>query len=338
MMRPLKLDKPHAPAHSTAKVPSAETPTEQDMLTQPLLYLTTGNAVHLQRLLGNQGVKRLQASLIGNKPLVEPAGIQPARMIQRRKTEFVEVDFIRHMRDDLGVNEQELKEKIKDSAWTYADTLYKEFVQKGRGYWGTLQAAIAAYGGNEQQAFLGKQQTKRQDYDQRFERDYDFTLGEDYSTSFVNSKNNPTQLPYTNAVHSDEESHSITAKKNYARDDKADPRLPNSEIIWQQYKKTRQAFGGGSNEDLAKLTDITRDNVVNIDTLITVFMVYPNGETAKDNSKNWQPGTDEFFALLGTENLRGSPHLLADHLDQIRKTISHISTLGNQIIIHLKNL
>lgn len=159
--------------------------------------------------------------------------------------------------------------------------------------------------------------------------------------------------PYSNEVNF--EDNSITALHNYAEQDRArqkdvekkgkkryKPRgLPNSEILWQQYKlaaKSQPEIHKDSKaEDLIKgLSIVKRRQVQNTATQMTILFALPNNKTDLTAAHTWDAESEEFLALLGTPNCSGVTFLLADHVDELEgKSITEIELLGDDRDVNL---
>ena len=235
--------------------------------------------------------------------------------------------------------------------------IYNDKLAKGTGYWKILQDKILKFGGDQRQAFELEQSQKRQEYDQKFEKNYVTTpkktasknqrelhsvgLGADGEKVNANK-----DVPYLNMA--DFQDNSITAAHNYAeRDlareaDKANKDvvgyekrgLANSEILWQQYRvAAEKQFVFNKKEralDLMKgLNKIKRRQVQNDETRGTILFALPDGFDDFSKPHQWQAGSEEFLALLGTPNCSGAVFMLSDHFDQLdKKSIASIDLLG----------
>ena len=114
---------------------------------------------------------------------------------------------------------------------------------------------------------------------------------------------------------------------------KANKGLNNSEILWQQAKLAAEEEHKGTGDKttrdaqvaatLKKLKKISRKSVVNSETQETVYMAYDEGEKW-NQEKDWNPGSSEFNAVLGTPNAKSSAFFLMDHMDQLEKKIEKI--------------
>lgn len=128
------------------------------------------------------------------------------------------------------------------------------------------------------------------------------------------------------ANYMDSESGRIVASYNY---NKYDPKgelvegvdqINNSEILWQQYL----ADAAKNNVDVKGLNEVVRSSIQGAAALLTLSMcnVKINERMAE---KTWLPDSEEFFAILGTDNCKGIPFLLKDHAQALgRKTIARI--------------
>lgn len=133
----------------------------------------------------------------------------------------------------------------------------------------------------------------------------------------------------------------IEASYNYNEGDLAryqpGGHLPNSEILWHQYRKAAEILHpsseSGGREKLASamknIQEIKRSSIVNEQTLATMYLA--NNDTSASTA--WNDPANEFLALLGTPNARSSVHMLIDHIDELEKTISGINTTGRNMTI-----
>jgi hypothetical protein len=118
----------------------------------------------------------------------------------------------------------------------------------------------------------------------------------------------------------------IIADSNYANKDIDSAhtggvaRINNSEILYHQYKAT-----GGN---LANLNQVIRSNIANKDTQYILTLSQHN-LSDKMNERTWTPANKEFYALLGTDNVKGVTFLLGQHANETGgKTITSIVTKG----------
>lgn len=214
---------------------------------------------------------------------------------------------------------------------------------KGKGYWDALVSKL-----NEESLV---------------DKDYDAVFSSRYSTTVSAGADTPSNVkgfagkadkyvtkvkggeagkdPYENYM--DPTSGRIVASYNYGdkdinTDESGDTkRLPNSEILYQQYK---QAVEEKDDEgvSISGLTEVVRSSIQNQDTMAVISLCITS-VLEKFNEKAWQPGSDEFNALLGTDNCKGIAFMLKDHASSFgKKTITSIVTKGeNYIRIKLGN-
>lgn len=237
--------------------------------------------------------------------------------------------------------------------------IYNEMVAKGSGYWDMLQDANNKYQGKGKEELVKKLAAKRKTYDARFAKNYvtktreigDYKNQALYSSglAFEGGTVDPEKdIPYDNSA--DFNDNSITALHNYAERDmarEADKKLggskdyetrglPNSEILWQQYKAAAENqfwfYKQSRAQELVKaLSIIKRRQVQPISTLATVMFALPDNKLNFDLAHSWLAGTEEFKALLGTPNCSGAAFLLADHIDELdNKSITEIELLGGE--------
>lgn len=114
-------------------------------------------------------------------------------------------------------------------------------------------------------------------------------------------------------------------------------RLPNSEVLWQQYRAVaKQQLGADFPESkaMSSISKIIRHIVANAESQRVVFMAYPDGEAWKDgNDRDWLPHTEEYNAILGTPNGQSAAYMLLDHFEEIgEKTLGIIRTTGSRDI------
>lgn len=127
----------------------------------------------------------------------------------------------------------------------------------------------------------------------------------------------------------------LIAGYNYAKYDLTGPtgttRLSNSEILFQQYRAA-QKFAlskGGTSLGPSGLNEVIRSSIQNQETQLILDMAFTKA-TQKARETEFLAGTEEFFALLGTDNCKGVAFMLADHPVAFgRKTISSIVALSS---------
>ncbi|MET8993932.1 hypothetical protein [Amycolatopsis sp. NPDC004169] len=247
-----------------------------------------------------------------------------------------EADITTHLRDRMGISEQDLFAAVREhlslptecrprpaDVWAYASAVYRTHLANGTRYWASLTNALAERDSAEK---VMAEKSLAEEYDRRFRSDYEVT--QDASHSFVAARGHPDKgHPYHNVVEPDGHGgHLIKALHNYAKEDaNGGKRLPNSEILWQQFK--------GIAGEAAELSGITRTAVVNVATRATIYLAYPNGEVPGSEPRLWEPGTEGFLAVLGTENAKSAAFLLMDHAHRIRRTIDAIRTTKDEIAV-----
>ena len=199
------------------------------------------------------------------------------------------------------------------------------------------------------QKLIDENVAKRAEYDRRFAANYHSKAEKmndpegKYNTSTSSEKDvdegNRT-YEYKNTINFN--TNTIEANSNFAyhisdrdwkstKQDKAlinDEGLPGSEILWQQAKLAAQQHLPASNameieNQLKQISTISQRSVVNHESMVILTMAYPDGK-AWSEPLEFLPGTDEFFAVLGTPNARSSARFLIDHMDQLGKTIEKI--------------
>lgn len=276
-------------------------------------------ALRLQRSAGNRAVTSL---------ITAAAPVQRMKGGEKESTELK----IR-LRDYMNVSEKELFKAVcghhslpedtvptSEQVWQYACKVYTAHRLKGAELWAELTKALA---GRSDKTASEAEKRKSDDYDKRFANEYKYAGHASSPESFVGAKDQDASKPWPYHNRVSEEDHWITALHNDRKHDLNQSRMPNSEILWQQYK--------GVVHDPSSLDGITRSSIVNVATLVTIYMAYPNNEVPRDDLREWEPGTEEFFAVLGTENARSAAHLLIDHAHVLGKTISVIQTSRDSI-------
>jgi hypothetical protein len=145
---------------------------------------------------------------------------------------------------------------------------------------------------------------------------------------------------YDNRI--DLEGGTILADNNKATEDparEAGKGLSNSEILWNQYHEVAKTRMEPEKipESMANISKVIRVNVSNETSLQVVFMAYPDGDKWIGHGKeDWNPGEEEYAAILGTPNAMGAAYLLIDHFDELGgKTLGIITTepVGNGLDI-----
>ena len=237
--------------------------------------------------------------------------------------------------------------------------IYDENLNKGTRYWNTLNNALDSFEAEDNSEFLEAQNKKHADYDLKFNENYVSNIGSDQDSNGVNVGSNGLasdgdqidpgkDVPYSNLL--DFEDNSISANHNYAERDMAREQdvkmkdvqgyrkrgLPNSEILWQQYKHAAKSQFWFFKESRAKslmkgLSTIKRRQVQNTATQMTILFALPDGKTNLEATHAWQAESEEFLAMLGTPNCSGAAFLLTDHVDELDgKSITEIKSLGGR--------
>ncbi len=231
---------------------------------------------------------------------------------------------------------------------------YDSCLAKGTRYWDGLQDKIATYNSEDSEELIEGLTEKRASYDKRFKSNYSTRKTAENEEGFKTltswgkekffSKKNPT-ADYAN--HFNVEEGIIEAAHNYATADKARIRdaenadtegyskrgLPNSEVIWQQYKSAAMPNSGKNRdgravEAMQALSKISRVQVANASTQQTAYKALPDGKSDWTSAHTWDAGSEEFLALLGTPNCSGAAFMLSDHVDQLDgKNINNISLI-----------
>lgn len=270
-----------------------------------------------------------------------------------------------------------------NTVWNHLNDAYDKMKSKGDEYWKAHLKSVERYKDTEQkEGLISELGKKQQILDAKFQKNYVTSKPNFYDGKYkIQSKGKvPKQgevdedsvdnWNYNNKV--DLEDKIIIASVNYATKDpariadskKAEEEkrklsleeklgLPNSEILWQQYREVAKFHHkADSNDDeavvqsLKNINQITRAQVSNLTTLKVAYIADENQPPKYFNPpKTWTPENEEFKALLGTPNVKSAVFLLNDHMDQLGKTIESIKTVhlgffsgGNQIEIKYKNL
>ncbi len=326
--------------------------------------LRAADVFQLQRTIGNQAVSRLL-----NTPPRQPTISETGQsFIQLKRTTKPDdqalVDKFESGLPDKVLNGIDKLPEQGEAIWKHLNEMYTTNLQKGTGYWQDLQVAINNYRNWETRPQATNSNTvKRTGYDQLFNANYSNTLenktNDKYHVSSEGYDSANAQKPvvptgqnkgnYSNLF--DLGKGTIHAKWNfgaeldrdtgqvlYYKDDAlgAKKGVNNSEILWQQYKlaaKQKYQTDNEVKQAMKSITRIKRETVINDETKETVYMAYPDGEDWDTTKKEWQPGQEEFFAILGTPNAKSSVFFLKDHMDEIEKTIRQIKTSGGSLKI-----
>lgn len=240
-----------------------------------------------------------------------------------------------------------------------ASDIYDKNLKKGTHYWNTLKEAIKSFEAGNNREFLEAQNKKRADYDLKFNKNYVSNIRSDQNSNGLNVSSSGLafdgdqidpgkDVPYSNVL--DFKDNSISANHNYAGRDMARNQdvkmkddgdyqkrgLPNSEILWQQYKHAAKSQFWFFKESRAKrlmkgLSTIKRRQVQNTATQMTLLFALPDNKINLEERHAWQAGSEEFRAILGTPNCSGAAFLLTDHVDELDgKSITEIESLGGR--------
>ena len=115
----------------------------------------------------------------------------------------------------------------------------------------------------------------------------------------------------------------------YDKNEKA-MQLPNSEILWNQYKMDAEQRGG----EVRGLNEIWRLSIAS--NAQKVFAMCDVRLSQRSTGKRFDPPTDEFYALLATDNCKGISFMVTQHKQALGgKAIVGITAATEAIIIHL---
>ena len=231
---------------------------------------------------------------------------------------------------------------------------YHQSLANGRAKWNLLNAQLDQYFSKDSNLLIEHIKAKRAEFDARWNTYYKTKYIEkdgaiEAHTRGVKAQNepNPHKLPYFNKLHPKTntiEAVAVYAEKDEARD--TDHGLKSSEIMWQQYLSVIMNQYRYQSKELAmqKMKEIERSQISQVTTPATRLVVefaYPDGEQWINKhglqngvNKKWFPYQEEFFAILGTQNVMPTVWLLIDHMDELNgKTISSIDTITEGEII-----
>jgi hypothetical protein len=261
----------------------------------------------------------------------------------------------------FGIEYSEYKDlddqAYQDFMFVKLQSSYNESLAKGTEYWNKLKTATANFKGENSEQFLQILSSKRDTYDEKFEKNYETKLQHNESKKFKEittsglgyegDKVDPkADIPYTNRA--DFRDNSLHAIHNYAERDNAreaddmmggdkdyeNRGLHNSEILWQQYKQAAKSQfwlkkDTKAAELMKGLKTIHRRQVQPRQTLMTILFALPDDKMDLKASYTWEADSEEFLALCGTPNVSGILFMLADHIDQLDKIIiTEIRLLG----------
>ena len=211
------------------------------------------------------------------------------------------------------------------------ESTYDDALEKGRELWDKVQDALSGVGS------AGDHDRYEQSWQEYYrsiaiERDSDIDVRTrgfaDVGKAVVpDREEDPKSFPYQNIYNP--RTGEIYASRNYKkRLDRApkDSKLPNSEMLWRQYGMASEIMYPGDPSTISaayqRLKKITRSSVVNSQTKIVTAMCYEDGETGE---KTWTKQDEEFYALLGTENVKSAAYMIIDHA----------ATMGNKTILNI---
>lgn len=335
---------------------------------QPTTQLKTVNINDddgLEREADEMGAKALNqiepSQLKSKSPSSIPNQSSDSSIIQAKKSGPFDVPKRIPAKIDIKYSEyKDLDDQeYQDFMFEKLEAEYNNCLAKGTRYWNKLQAATQKFQGEESGELLNSLAEKRASYDERFKNNYETTSEHNDSRKFKEVKTHglgydgdqvdpKADIPYLNRA--DFRDNSIHGIHNYAERDNAREAdvmmggaedyetrgLPNSEIIWQQYKTAAKTqFWFKKDEKAAALmrglNAVRRRQVQPRQTLMTILFAMPDNKIDIDAVHTWYAGSEEFLALCGTPNVSGILFMLADHIDQLDKiTISEIRLLGGK--------
>lgn len=208
------------------------------------------------------------------------------------------------------------------------DTLH-EIAKKGRERWTTFQEGVVADGPDQDGADAYKAR-----YSATVARDMDLPANLKKSLEGLGvtprkfaqytTKANGGEDAYVNYYSGDQGV--IVAGWNYAAKDCAvdGRRLNLSEILFQEYALEAKLAG----KPVSKLRYVVQSSLENQGTMEVIQKCVAGNLQAKYNDTEWGPGTDQFYALLTTDNVKSVPFMLVDH----RSAFDHKSIL--KIVTH----
>lgn len=236
---------------------------------------------------------------------------------------------------------------------------YHQSLANGRAKWNRLNAQLDQYFSRDSNLLVEYLREKRAEFDAKWSTYYKTKYLErdgaiEAHTRGVKAQNedpNPHKLPYFNKLHPKTntiEAVAVYADKDEARD--TGHRLNSSEIMWQQYLSVVMNQYRFQSKELAiqKMQEIENSQISQVTTPATRLVVefaYPDDQRWLNKfggpngvDKKWFPNQEEFFAILGTQNVVPTVWLLMDHMDELNgKTITSIETItdGEIIVVHL---
>lgn len=121
----------------------------------------------------------------------------------------------------------------------------------------------------------------------------------------------------------------IVASWNYADKDVGDgTRLNLSEILFHEYTAEAERVGS----PVKNLRYVVRSSIQGQAALKVMETITPLKD--RFGSRSWEPGSDEFNALLSIDNVKSIPYLLTDHREALgHKSILRIVTFGLSALV-----
>ncbi|MEM8998812.1 MAG: hypothetical protein AAGB24_00990 [Bacteroidota bacterium] len=131
----------------------------------------------------------------------------------------------------------------------------------------------------------------------------------------------------------------IVAESNWRDKDKEsgakDKSIPNNIMLWKQYElaaKNRELRGVGSEASAYEnLKLITRHNIANSETVNTVKMAYGANAKWDKDVVQFLPGSEQFFAIIGTPNCKSIVRMLNERVSKLKKTIEGVEVIPGDI-------
>jgi len=131
----------------------------------------------------------------------------------------------------------------------------------------------------------------------------------------------------------------IVAESNWRDKDKESgakgKSIYNNIMLWKQYElaaKNRESRGGGSEASAYEnLKLITRHNIANSETVNTVKMAYGAHAQWDKFVVQFLPGSEQFFAIIGTPNCKSIVRMLNERVLKLNKTIEVVEVIPGDI-------
>lgn len=297
------------------------------------------HVLSLQRMIGNRATRGLLGSRLG-VPVVQRVRDTMPEGLSENYNDWVQ-GFTMESIDKIDSEALDKDEQI----WNLLKQNFGTMKSNGVRYFSLLTDAINTFKGlkgedsNEKetnkQDFIKDNQDKRSKNKELYDTHYKSKYKEGgvakthlKDESIQDTEN--TSAGYENYIETNKQGDFyIKADDNMGRfgEGDKDKRIPNSEIFWLQMEGyLKEVEGLGDVEVLEKQTSLPylkRTSISNKETLAVIFMCIDDVNKL-DQRHSFEAGSDEFKALLGTENGRAAVFLAKDHLDQMGKTISHI--------------